>query len=224
MQSDDELIVLLKKGEVTGLDGLFNRYYSDLCNFSSSYVNDIEAAKEIIQDLFVNLWNKRTNIEIRTSLKSYLFISAKNGSLNYLKSRQAKHRTHLSMEGLAHPLVQGPDHELIGKYLTSKHLTRQLSHSTDSNPGELLALAREERWKEVFLFIVDELPTSDLENVVLQELLTLQSDTALQIVAYAIDSKRNAEPPLASWVRDKYAEACLERDRGYVEGILADAV
>ncbi len=49
------------------------------------FLNDLDAAEEIVQDLFVKFWENRNNIKISSSVRSYLFRSVRNSCLNFLK-------------------------------------------------------------------------------------------------------------------------------------------
>lgn len=66
---------------------LFREFFVPLTAFSKKYVGDVDSAKEIVHDVFVNLWSKRAAIDIEKSVKSYLYTSCYNRSLNgtYLK-------------------------------------------------------------------------------------------------------------------------------------------
>lgn len=68
---------------------IFEQFYSDLCNFAYSFVKRAEIAEDIVQDVFLMIWENRQKLQLHTSLRSYLFTSVRNKSLNYLKSKVA---------------------------------------------------------------------------------------------------------------------------------------
>jgi RNA polymerase sigma-70 factor (family 1) len=86
--TDEALMCLLKENDHLALEALFNRYYKSLCQFCAVYTNNMEAAEEIIADLFIKLWDNRNTIAI-LNVKGYLFISAKNLSLNFNQKKKA---------------------------------------------------------------------------------------------------------------------------------------
>ncbi|WP_165851966.1 RNA polymerase sigma factor [Mucilaginibacter terrenus] len=86
--TDEELINLLRNDDHYALKALFNRYYKSLCHFCSIYINDLSAAEEIVADLFMKIWDNRLDTTI-LNIKSYLFTSAKNLSLNYNQKKKA---------------------------------------------------------------------------------------------------------------------------------------
>ncbi len=68
-----------------GYEALFREHYEGLCSYVHFFLKDYAAAEEVVQDLFFNLWKKRHELEINTSIKSYLYKSARNLSLNVIK-------------------------------------------------------------------------------------------------------------------------------------------
>jgi RNA polymerase sigma-70 factor (family 1) len=85
--TDEALTDLLRRDDPLALETLFNRYYKSLCQFCTIYNKDYEAAEEIIADLFIQLWDTRRDNSI-IKIKSYLFVSAKNLSLNYKQKKK----------------------------------------------------------------------------------------------------------------------------------------
>ena len=82
----------IKKGDVKAFEMVFNKYYGHLCSFAAKFITDNVAAEEIVQDLFVKLWEKREQLSIETSLKNYLFRSVKNLCMNYIQHNKTKIR------------------------------------------------------------------------------------------------------------------------------------
>jgi len=75
----------LRKREKAVFDYIFNYYYSSLCAFSLQYLHDRDAAEDLVQDFFVSLWMEAPRLQIKSSLKSYLFASVKNRCLDFQK-------------------------------------------------------------------------------------------------------------------------------------------
>jgi len=84
--TDKDLFLKVSRGNRNAFETLFNKYYYLLCDYSERMVNDKDIAEEIVQDFFVNLWVKREDILITSSLKSYFYGSIHNRTLNYIKS------------------------------------------------------------------------------------------------------------------------------------------
>ncbi|MDR1221507.1 MAG: sigma-70 family RNA polymerase sigma factor [Tannerella sp.] len=74
--------------QLLALDKLFRRYYKALRTYAFRYVNDTNVAEDIVQDVFLELWNRRDHIRFDdpVSVKSYLFKSVFNRSMNVLNA------------------------------------------------------------------------------------------------------------------------------------------
>ena len=75
----------IQTGDKSAFESLFNQYYEHLCNFAFQFLKEKAASEEIVQDIFFKLWEKRTDLNIETNLKSYLFSSVRNSCLNQIK-------------------------------------------------------------------------------------------------------------------------------------------
>jgi RNA polymerase sigma-70 factor (family 1) len=71
---------------------LFKEYYKVLTIFAAKYLKDIEASKELVQELFVHIYEKRENLDINSSLKSYLFRSVHNRCINSINAQKIRDR------------------------------------------------------------------------------------------------------------------------------------
>ena len=78
---------------MTAFEQLFRQYYAPLVVYANKYVSDIDLAREIVQDFFVKLYEKRNTLSIDTSVKSYLYRSVYNSCINFInqKNMQEKH-------------------------------------------------------------------------------------------------------------------------------------
>lgn len=82
------LIQQLKDGNEKAFEQIVKSYWPRLHAFANIYVIDKEAAKEIVQDTFLVLWDQRRNLDDNTCLITYLMVVSRNKCLNYLKSLQ----------------------------------------------------------------------------------------------------------------------------------------
>jgi RNA polymerase sigma-70 factor (ECF subfamily) len=71
-----------------------------MCFFAIQYVKDHDTAREIVQDAFVNLWEKRQSIDTDKSPKSYLSTTVRNRCFNYLRDHKKFDRQLIEFEGL----------------------------------------------------------------------------------------------------------------------------
>ena len=69
---------------------LFRSHYPMLCNFAKKFTGNLESAEEIVQEVFVKLWEKKRYIEFEGSIGAYLVTAVKNSSFNYIKHQKIK--------------------------------------------------------------------------------------------------------------------------------------
>ncbi len=67
---------------------LFKESFQLLCNFAKQYVGDEDTAQDICQRVFITLWEKRNDVDLKKSIKSYLFTSVKNRCLNHIRDHK----------------------------------------------------------------------------------------------------------------------------------------
>lgn len=78
----------IKKGNVKSFEILFRAYYKPLLIYCRKIVGNNEDAHEIVQDIFLNIWEKRKEIEIKVKINSYLYKAVYNNSLQFLKRQK----------------------------------------------------------------------------------------------------------------------------------------
>lgn len=86
---DQTWLNALRNGDEQALRSIFDHYYKVMLNDAYRLVPDVGVCKDLVQDVFVELWRKRTAIDVHTSLGAYLRRAAVNRALNYLKANQA---------------------------------------------------------------------------------------------------------------------------------------
>ncbi len=82
----------LRSGRESAYRQLFDQYYQRLVVFANKYLNDLENARDIVQEFYLYLYESRHAITIQTSLKSYLYSSVKNRCLNQVKHEKVKQK------------------------------------------------------------------------------------------------------------------------------------
>lgn len=134
---EKDLILRLKAGDQTAFELLFHFYYPGLVMFSTQFTTDRNESEEIVQDFFVKLWQRHQQISLTESLKSYFFLSVKNGSLNFLKHKKVEEKYIREMTDLANQhLAYNPD-----LYLESE-LQEKVKNAIDLLP---------EKCREIFI-------------------------------------------------------------------------
>ena len=67
---------------------LFREHFTGLCYFARKYTGDLDSAKEIVHNVFLRIWENRSEFEWEKPAKSYLFTSVYNRSLNFIRDNR----------------------------------------------------------------------------------------------------------------------------------------
>ena len=109
---------------------LFREYFQDIAYYSSKILKDTDVAEDVAQDVFIRLWEKENHFENYLALKSYLYLSARNCCLNYIKHPQYRGQEH------AQNLIQEEADEQTWDTIVESEIISLLSDYIRHLPGE----------------------------------------------------------------------------------------
>lgn len=104
---EEELIIAVKEGDAEAFKTLFLKYYKPMCMYLRSYTNDLDSAQEIAQVSFIKFWEKRNEIKIHTSFKSYIF---KMGYYQFLENLRKNKNQITLLDELKHQVIIDEEH------------------------------------------------------------------------------------------------------------------
>lgn len=84
MEKKNDKITNLLHNEAS-FEKMFHNHYPELFRFARNILYDEDEAKDVVQETFLDLWRQKKDIEIKTSLRSYLFAFVKNRALNRIQ-------------------------------------------------------------------------------------------------------------------------------------------
>jgi RNA polymerase sigma-70 factor (family 1) len=90
-QPDEHLLQRIQQGDERALEALFKKYYPSLLRFARGIVQTREDAEDIVQGVFIKIWDMRGSLDIHTALKAYLYMAVKNRCFNQLKQNEKKY-------------------------------------------------------------------------------------------------------------------------------------
>lgn len=90
MLNERQILELVKNDNYIAFSTIFESYYRNLVVYASIFVSSIEICEDIVQSVFLRLWENRHDLSIETSIKSYLYCSVKNKCLNELKHHKIR--------------------------------------------------------------------------------------------------------------------------------------
>jgi RNA polymerase sigma-70 factor (ECF subfamily) len=83
-------IDLIKNGNKRAFDEVFLKHFKSLHAYAFTIIKDRDNAEELVQNVFFRLWTKRDQLKSDGFLKSFLYRSVYNESLNYLKHQKVR--------------------------------------------------------------------------------------------------------------------------------------
>jgi RNA polymerase sigma-70 factor (ECF subfamily) len=119
---DATWIARLRAGDPLALEQIFAAYYDMLVRFAFRWTRSMEAAEDIVQDVFVWVWERRASLTVRSSLKSYLFGATHHRLLDE-KAHDAvvaRHAAHMVMDAAPVPMSVAPDAEVLANELRAR--------------------------------------------------------------------------------------------------------
>jgi RNA polymerase sigma-70 factor (family 1) len=95
---DEQLLLLLKSDDEAAFTEIYHRYWQKLFVVAMHRLANTEEARELVQDIFCNLWKRRQTLQLDYSLNTYLSAAVKYEILNRLavKDRQQRYQNQLS--------------------------------------------------------------------------------------------------------------------------------
>lgn len=83
--TDQQLVKKIRNGDDAAFEQLFRAYFKLLTVYAASFLKDLDVAQDLTQDVFVRLYERKSSLEIHSSLKSFLYTTVRNKCLDYIK-------------------------------------------------------------------------------------------------------------------------------------------
>lgn len=131
-------------GDRQAFSTLYSRYLGALFQYILLFTIEKDMAEEIVQDVFVRIWEKRASMVEVASFKAYLFRAAKNQLINYLKREQVRLRVTGEWEAAATAAVNPEDTQLQVDYRRVRDLLRRGIDGLPKRRREVFLLSTEE--------------------------------------------------------------------------------
>ncbi len=89
----------LRSGDAEAFEQLFRWFFYPLVAFACHYVNDHEAAEDLVQDVFIHVWSHREQLDPGRNIKTYLYTAVRNRAFKY--ARHLRVREHYRIHHIA---------------------------------------------------------------------------------------------------------------------------
>lgn len=149
----------IKNNDEESLERLYKSSFSLLVGYSRTIVFDYNLAEEAVQDVFLKIWQNRSTIVIHESIKSYLFRSVHNHSLNLLKQKKTLKQS-----------VNQPASEDIWNFITDYYVVNEsvienlFAEDTDEIIQKVLGDLPEQCYKVFSMSRLDGLANNEIAN------------------------------------------------------------
>jgi len=183
------IVAQLKNGEHEAYEAIFKSWYAPLCAYACSMLRNMDEAEEVVQKMFCTLWDKRTEIEVQLSLKSYLYRAVHNQCLNRFKhgTIRAKYKSefmHLNDEA----------HDSTNSRVEYSELQKALSHAVKQLPAQcrrVFELSRAEQLSYQEIAAQLQISRNTVENHMVKALRLLRESLKdfLPLIAFLFFTK-----------------------------------
>ena len=138
----DKIIAALANDNEAPMEELFNYYYPRLYNFSRSFLKNEDGIYDIIQEVFVKIWQNRKKINSEVTFNSYIFTITRNLLLNELRSRLNNEKTRNEIQRLSLAQEYSSLDEI--EYRDVKEKVDELINTLPQRQKEIFVLSRTE--------------------------------------------------------------------------------
>ncbi|MDN5284309.1 MAG: polymerase sigma-70 factor [Mucilaginibacter sp.] len=141
--TDHQLLELIQQDDRVAFTELYNRYWDKLFTTAMHRLDDEHEAEEVVQEVFLSIWQRRETIRLTHTMNTYLSVAVKYRIINHLDKQYRKKR-HID-----HLTITAPQQEdSTNRWLSEKELRKQLEHSISQLPDKcriVFLLSREEQ-------------------------------------------------------------------------------
>lgn len=156
LQTEIETYEAFRVGDETAFEMIFKSYYSTLCRYANSFLEDPQEAEEVVQSSFINFWERRQSLDITVSIKSYLYRAVRNSCLNVIKHERVK-REHAQHE----VFMQAGSFEAPAQTLATDELEQRIYEAMQKLPEQCRLVFQMSRFEELkYQEIADQLNIS----------------------------------------------------------------
>ena len=141
---DNETLKGLKGGKITSFESIYQYYSGRVYNFINSIVKDRVLSKDLTQDVFMQIWDKRNGIQCEGNFDSYIFTIARNRVYSYLK-REIWFQQYFEAQSKEYPLEVKDETDCeLDNLLLEDHTLRLISELPESRRRIFMMYWKEE--------------------------------------------------------------------------------
>ncbi len=177
-----DILNSLKNGDAKAFEEVFKCWYEPLVHFTNEYISDFESARNIVQNIFMRLWEKRELIDPESNIRSYIYMAARNASLSYL--RHLKLETNFFENSKRNTESLQLNYEALDclnfEKIDFQNLERIINETIESLPPrcrEVFVLSRNENLKNKEIALRLDISVKAVEANITRALIELRENT-----------------------------------------------
>lgn len=132
-----------KLSDNNAIEQYFFEYFEALHRYAYTLLNDGEEAKDVVQQIFMHLWEKKETLTITQSVRAYLYTTTHNHCLNRIKSRQTRQRHY-------HQFASGQEYATLDneEQLSVRALKQEVLSAMNTLPDKCREVFYKSRFEE----------------------------------------------------------------------------
>ena len=140
--SDEILFSLVQQGDDKAFDVLYNRFFPLLYIHACHKINDKQEARDIVQDTFISLYEKKENIGTIQNFSAYIYVLLKNRILNFIEKSKVRSRY------IEHFTFQD-SYSHVENYVFEKELENQINAGIELLPDKMRTVFELSRFQQL---------------------------------------------------------------------------
>lgn len=181
------LVKKIRKGDKQAFEKLFLRFYDPLCKFAWRFTSSMHVSEELVQDVFLNIWESRDTLDRNKNIKSYLFKSVRNRALNYINHEELARSYNKEIEWLNRsPATQHHELDSRSEFVTA---ARQAIEELPEGARNVYKLSRKEGLTYREIAEVLEISQKTVESQMSRALKILRKSLSDYLTENALFSK-----------------------------------
>ena len=166
---EEELVRKISLGDQKAFEKLYHLFYKRLCQFAFLFLHSKEISEEVVSDVFLNVWIKREQLVSDQNIRSYLYTSVRNQTINYLRTKPLLSQDYINVYELE---IESPDSS-VDDMIDREMFHEYLQQSFDKLPERCRIIAR--------MHFNDQLPYKEIAEILDISRKTVEAQIAIAI-------------------------------------------
>jgi len=172
--TDIELVLRLQKGDVEAFDLVYEKYAGRLYGFTLKYLKSTDETEELVQSVFLKVWENYKTLKKESSFKSYLFTIAYNEICNTFRRRS--HLQKFIGEQLIDSSQASNETEELIDYNSIKERVEQIVSKLPERQRTIFLKSRQDGKSNKEIAIELELSSGTVDNYISESLKFIRSN------------------------------------------------